>query len=218
MRTSRPATAASTPPSRWRDLVALGTRPQHHAREDRAGSRRAGVGTYPETNGDNCEPCYTNFGTTYHCGEPWCAYFASWVWRTAGVWGINFGGTDQFYYWGTPRGPLRDFAHMQPGDVILYGTSPTDSYHIGVIETVWPDGTSGRDQRRGRGGDHGDRRARRRGAWLVRHRPSAGERRMPARDAAFLRVFHAARATGGRRTARKAGWSRCSRLRSGPPR
>lgn len=101
------------------------------------------VGVYPEHNRDNCEPYYTNFATPYHCGDPWCAIFASWVWRQAGAWSANFPATNQFYYWGAPKGLLRDFSHIQPGDVVLYGSSPSStqtSVHMGVVENVYSDG------------------------------------------------------------------------------
>ncbi|TQF06961.1 CHAP domain-containing protein [Kitasatospora acidiphila] len=100
------------------------------------------VGVYPEHDRDNCEPYYTDFGTPYHCGEPWCAYFASWAWRQAGVWGANFGGSNQFYYWAAPKGLLRDFNHIKPGDAVIYG-SLDNSVHIGVVETVLSDGRIG---------------------------------------------------------------------------
>jgi CHAP domain len=103
------------------------------------------VGTYPEHNRDNCEPYATNFQTPYLCGDnqPWCAYFASWVWRQAGVWGANYGGSNQFYYWGKARGLLRDFSHIKPGDAVLYGSGPGASVHIGLVETVLADGRIG---------------------------------------------------------------------------
>ncbi|MGK4579901.1 CHAP domain-containing protein [Kitasatospora sp. HPMI-4] len=97
------------------------------------------VGVYPEHNRDNCEPYYTGFATPYHCGEPWCAYFASWAWRQAGVWGANYGGSNQFYYWGAPKGLLRNFSQIKPGDAVIYG-SLSDSVHIGVVESVGSDG------------------------------------------------------------------------------
>ncbi|HVK23800.1 MAG TPA: CHAP domain-containing protein [Actinokineospora sp.] len=100
------------------------------------------VGVYPEHNRDNCEPYATNFRTPYLCGEyqPWCAYFASWVWRQAGVWGANYGGSNQFYYWGRDRGLLRGFDNMKPGDAVLYGSGPGASVHIGLVESVLADG------------------------------------------------------------------------------
>jgi len=114
------------------------------ARQQIVQAARSQLGVYPEHNRDNCEPYFTNFGTPYHCGEPWCAYFASWVWRQAGAWTANFGGTNQFYYWGASKGLLRDFAHINPGDVVLYGSGPTStqsSVHMGVVENVYTDGT-----------------------------------------------------------------------------
>jgi hypothetical protein len=97
------------------------------------------VGVYPEHNRDNCEPYYTDFATPYHCDEPWCAYFASWAWRQAGVWGTNYGGSNQFYYWGASRGLLRNFSQIKPGDAVIYG-SLSNSVHIGVVESVGSDG------------------------------------------------------------------------------
>ncbi len=110
--------------------------------------------------GDNCNP-YGASGTV--CGSPWCSMFASWTWRQAGIpvyypYSGNFAsgygaahGTVVGYrtkdakgkWTGTPVG----FDKVQPGDVVLYGIGPgftgnhADSDHVGVVETVLPNGT-----------------------------------------------------------------------------
>jgi hypothetical protein len=75
--------------------------------------------------------------------ESWCASFAAWVWRQAGVsfsWGW---GNDQinpwsytFYEWGQDNGTLTT-SDPQPGDAILWG-SVAQAYgqHVGIIVGV----------------------------------------------------------------------------------
>jgi hypothetical protein len=86
--------------------------------------------------GDNCNP-FGLFGVK--CGDPWCSMFASWTWRMAGI-NTYYPYSGDFYYWGKNRGQLRSFNHVQRGDVVLYGSGPSSSQHIGVVETVHADG------------------------------------------------------------------------------
>ena len=82
--------------------------------------------------GDNCNP----FGRTgVACGEPWCSMFASWAWRMAGV-DVYYPYSGDFYYWGRDHGLLRSLTDLQPGDVVLFGSGPTNSDHIGVVASV----------------------------------------------------------------------------------
>jgi hypothetical protein len=93
------------------------------------------VGTAEQPLGSNC--------TKYGPCESWCALFASWVWRKAGV-NINTAFTGYFYDWGAHRGTAHRTNHgMQPGDVVLYGTGPQNtstSVHIGVVVKTYSDG------------------------------------------------------------------------------
>ncbi|WP_238607331.1 MULTISPECIES: CHAP domain-containing protein [unclassified Amycolatopsis] len=75
-------------------------------------------------------------------GQPWCAYFATSMWRSAGVDIPKYGFTGDVYKWGQrhhlayDRGALAHNA--RPGDTILFGDGPSwgQSHHIGIIEKV----------------------------------------------------------------------------------
>jgi len=74
-------------------------------------------------------------------GQPWCAYFASWAARQAGVpvgeQGQGFGSVDALYDWAQRAGkatPAAD-AKPQPGDLIVWDE------HIGIVESVNADGS-----------------------------------------------------------------------------
>jgi CHAP domain-containing protein len=110
--------------------------------------------------GSNCNP----YGP---CVE-WCSLFVAWVWKRAGV--PLEGSTATYAYSGTvyewaeaheggglpglptpgespfstpgPNGAraLPPTATPAPGDAVLYGTGPTDSDHIGIVERVFASG------------------------------------------------------------------------------
>lgn len=110
--------------------------------------------------GSNCNP----YGP---CVE-WCSLFVAWVWKRAGV--PMEGSTATYAYSGTvyewaeaheggglpgatapgeppfstaePNGArvLPPTATPAPGDAVLYGTGPTASDHIGIVERVFPSG------------------------------------------------------------------------------
>lgn len=110
--------------------------------------------------GSNCNP----YGP---CVE-WCSLFVAWVWERAGV--PLKGGTSPYAYSGTiyewardheegalpgaaapgdppfpspqPNGArvLPPTATPAPGDAVLYGSGPTESDHVGIVERVFPDG------------------------------------------------------------------------------
>jgi peptidoglycan DL-endopeptidase CwlO len=89
---------------------------------------------YHET-GDNID----KFGPA---GQPWCSYFATAMWRKAGVNIPNYGFTGDVYDWGKAhhlaygKDNLND---VRPGDVLLFGTGPQNantSTHIGIVEAV----------------------------------------------------------------------------------
>ena len=74
---------------------------------------------------------------------PWCAYFTSWAARQAGVplgdHGQGFGSVDAVYAWAQSAGkaiPANSVPPTppQPGDLIVWDE------HIGVVESVTPDG------------------------------------------------------------------------------
>ncbi|GAA0923504.1 hypothetical protein GCM10009554_01680 [Kribbella koreensis] len=82
--------------------------------------------------GSNCTP--------YGPCEAWCAHFATWTWRQAGINIPNYGFTGDIYTWGQGKGRAHSTnTGMQPGDIVLYGTGPqnTDtSVHTGVVVAV----------------------------------------------------------------------------------
>ena len=110
--------------------------------------------------GSNCNP----YGP---CVE-WCSLFVAWVWKRAGV--PMEGSTATYAYSGTvyewaeaheggglpgatapgeppfstaePNGArvLPPTATPAPGDAVLYGSGPTASDHIGIVERVFPGG------------------------------------------------------------------------------
>ncbi|MGW5189922.1 CHAP domain-containing protein [Kribbella sp. NPDC004138] len=94
------------------------------------------VGQQETPPGSNCNP--------YGPCEAWCAHFATWTWRQAGIQIPNYGFTGDIYTWGQGKGRTHDGdTGMQPGDIVLYGTSPDDtdtSVHTGVVVAVGTDG------------------------------------------------------------------------------
>jgi hypothetical protein len=118
------------------------------------------LGRSEDPPGSNCNP----YGP---CVE-WCSLFVAWVWKRAGV--PLEGSTATYAYSGTvyewaeaheggglagvtapgeppfstaePNGArvLPPTATPAPGDAVLYGTGPTDSDHIGIVERVFVGG------------------------------------------------------------------------------
>ncbi|WP_328954573.1 peptidoglycan-binding protein [Kitasatospora purpeofusca] len=86
--------------------------------------------------GNNCNP--------YGPCEAWCALFASWAWRQAGV-NFSTAFSGDFYYYGRNHGTLHSgLSNPQPGDAIVFGTGPqstSTSVHVGLIEKAYADGT-----------------------------------------------------------------------------
>ena len=76
-------------------------------------------------------------------GEPWCAYFASWVARQAGVplgdQGQGFGYVGDIWNWAQQTGraiPNGPGVTPAPGDLIVFG-----DHHVGIVENVLPNGS-----------------------------------------------------------------------------
>jgi hypothetical protein len=73
---------------------------------------------------------------------PWCAYFASWAARQAGVplgdQGQGFGAVSQVWSWAQSSGKAYQPGTQtpQPGDLIVWGDR-----HIGIVENVGADGS-----------------------------------------------------------------------------
>jgi hypothetical protein len=76
-------------------------------------------------------------------GEPWCAYFASWVARQAGVpvgdQGQGLGAVSEIWSWAQQTGraiPNGPGVVPQPGDLIVFGDQ-----HVGIVVGVQPNGS-----------------------------------------------------------------------------
>lgn len=111
--------------------------------------------------GSNCNP----YGP---CVE-WCSLFVAWVWEKAGVplkgGTAPYAYSGSIYEWAEAHDPavtlpgssapgespfsqaepngarvLPASATPAPGDAVLFGTGPTDSDHIGIVERVFPGG------------------------------------------------------------------------------
>jgi hypothetical protein len=80
--------------------------------------------------------------TKYGPCEEWCALFATWVWRTAGVPIPKYAFTGDVYKWGQRHHLAYGRAALgraQAGDVLLFGTGPSNpstSTHIGIVVGV----------------------------------------------------------------------------------
>lgn len=117
------------------------------------------LGTSESPPGSNCNP--------YGPCVQWCSLFVAWVWKRAGV--ALAGGTATYAYSGSiyewakahEGGPLAlpapgdppfskaaangaralpPTATPAPGDAVLYGSGPTASAHVGIVERVFPGG------------------------------------------------------------------------------
>ena len=103
------------------------------------------VGVSEQPPGSNDSPRIAQFrqATAGSGVGPWCAYFASWAARQAGVplgdHGQGFGSVSSVYAWAQQTGraiPNGAGVHPQPGDLIVWGGE-----HIGIVQSVDPNGT-----------------------------------------------------------------------------
>ena len=90
------------------------------------------IGVKEKPAGSNC--------TKYGPCVAWCAYFATWVWKKAGINIPKYGFTGDIYHWGKRKGRAhRSNTGMKVGDIVLYGTGPQNtntSVHTGVVVAV----------------------------------------------------------------------------------
>jgi hypothetical protein len=102
------------------------------------------VGVSEQPPGSNDSPRIAQFrqATAGSGVGPWCAYFASWAARQAGVplgnQGQGFGRVDDVYAWAQQTGraiPAGNGAKPQPGDLIVWDE------HIGIVQSVDPNGS-----------------------------------------------------------------------------
>ncbi|MFF9038549.1 CHAP domain-containing protein, partial [Streptomyces sp. NPDC014892] len=78
----------------------------------------------------------------------WCAYFASWVWRTAGVADVPDTAVARGVgLWGKERGqfsprPAGGIGNPEPGDIVVYGTpAAVAGGHVSIVSAVHDNGT-----------------------------------------------------------------------------
>jgi len=92
----------------------------------------------------NADPDRGQYCNPYGPCEEWCALFATWVWRTAGVPIPSYPFTGSIFDWAAATtAVLPPNVTPAPGDAVLYGTGPystATSVHVGVVVQVWPDG------------------------------------------------------------------------------
>ena len=90
------------------------------------------------------DPIAGYFCNPYGPCEAWCALFATWVWRAAGVGIPHFAFVGDVYTWAAGHtAVLPAAARPRAGDFVLYGTGPQNvdtAVHIGIVAQVWPDG------------------------------------------------------------------------------
>ncbi|MFD2416061.1 CHAP domain-containing protein [Amycolatopsis pigmentata] len=109
------------------------TKPNSARVEEILANARKNVGYHEGPNNRN------KWGPT---GQPWCAYFATSMWREAGVNIPKYGFTGDVYKWGERHHCAYDRHDLakqaRPGDAILFGTNSSwsGSEHIGIIEKV----------------------------------------------------------------------------------
>jgi hypothetical protein len=94
-----------------------------------------------ETGEDEGPPLDRYWGSS---GIPWCAAFATWVWRQAGVAIPRSAYSGYFMEWGARAGTWRALgeAPPEPGDALVWGDGNGDGKtdHVDIVESVLPDG------------------------------------------------------------------------------
>ena len=108
---------------------------------------RPEVGVAEQPPGSNDSPRIAQYrqATAGSGVGPWCAYFVSWAARQAGVplgdQGQGFGRVDDVFAWAQKTGKaLPAGSTPAPGDLIVWDE------HIGVVESVDPDGIDPHDR------------------------------------------------------------------------
>jgi hypothetical protein len=95
------------------------------------GIAKSQLGTVADAN--NCVP-----GKPYSICADWCAAFATWVWRDAGVNIPAMNYVPSVYDWAVSHGKWYGTGQLnlaKPGYLIIFGTA-TNRYHIGVVDHV----------------------------------------------------------------------------------
>jgi CHAP domain len=90
------------------------------------------------------DPRSGSFCNPYGPCEAWCALFATWVWRQAGVPIPQYAFVGDVFTWAAQHtAVLPPTAKPAPGDAVLYGTGPQNvdtAVHMGIVAQVWPNG------------------------------------------------------------------------------
>lgn len=86
--------------------------------------------------GNNCPATPDGKPRPYNINDAWCAAFATWIWKQAGLSSYVNSMTNRYYVpyiqnWAQSKG-LWKTSNPQPGDFIVYGGSG----HIGIVEKV----------------------------------------------------------------------------------
>jgi hypothetical protein len=156
----QPTSPAATEPAASRGGSSCGSSSSATSGNEIVRIAQSQLGRGEDPPGTNCNP----YGP---CVE-WCSLFVAWVWKRAGV--PLEGSTATYAYSGTvyewaqaheggglpgatapgeppfstaePNGArvLSPTATPAPGDAVLYGSGPTASDHIGIVERVFPGG------------------------------------------------------------------------------
>jgi hypothetical protein len=89
------------------------------------------------------DPYGGSYCNRYGPCEEWCALFATWVWKQAGIPIPQFAFTGDIYSWAAGNtGLIAPTGVPGPGDAVLYGTGPwstATSLHAGLVMQRWPD-------------------------------------------------------------------------------
>lgn len=103
------------------------------------------IGQSEQPPGSNDGPAISMYRTATSgaaAGEPWCAYFASWVARQAGEpigsSGQGLGYVGDIWSWAQQTGraiPNGPGVTPTPGDLIVFG-----DHHVGIVDKVLPNG------------------------------------------------------------------------------
>jgi CHAP domain len=105
-------------------------------------AQEVGVAEQPPGSNDSPRIAQYRQSTAGSAVGPWCAYFASWAARQAGVplgdQGQGFGSVSAVWSWAQQSGKAIQPGTQppQPGDLIVWGDR-----HIGIVESVDPDGS-----------------------------------------------------------------------------
>jgi hypothetical protein len=133
-----PMTAAGLPPAATGPVPATGGGPAVLA----AVQGEVGQAEQPPGSNDSGRIAQYRQATAGSGVGPWCAYFTSWAAREAGMplgeQGQGFGSVDALYAWAQRAGralPNGPGVVPRPGDLIVWDE------HIGVVESVQPDGS-----------------------------------------------------------------------------